>query len=100
MRRSTPPRSCSITSPNRLACDGGAPLAVTVLYFADTRFPIERANGLQTMATCHALASRGHDVTLVVRPDTAPIARDPFAFYDLEPIATLRIQTVDKAGAG
>ena len=38
--------------------------------FADTRFPIERANGVQTMATCHALAARGHDVTLVVRPDT------------------------------
>ena len=73
---------------------------MTVLYFADTRFPIERANGLQTMATCHALARRGHDVTLVVRPDTAPIARDPFAFYDLEPINSLRIHTVDKAGAG
>ena len=43
---------------------------VTVLYFADTRFPIERANGVQTMATCDALAERGHDVTLVVRPDT------------------------------
>ena len=37
------------------------------LVFADTRFPIERANGLQTMATCHALAARGHDVRLVVR---------------------------------
>jgi len=43
---------------------------VTVLYLADTRFPIERANGAQTMATCHALAGRGLDVTLVVRPDT------------------------------
>ncbi len=33
------------------------------------------------MATCWALAERGHDVTLVVRPDTAPLPRDPFAFY-------------------
>ena len=33
---------------------------VNVLYFADTRFPIERANGVQTMETCHALAQRGH----------------------------------------
>jgi len=65
---------------------------VTVLYLADTRFPIERANGAQTMATCHALARRGHDVTLVVRRDTARPARDPFAFYDLpaEPRLTIR----------
>jgi len=54
---------------------------VTLLYFADTRFPIERANGTQTMATCHALAARGHDVRLIVRPDSATTARDPFTFY-------------------
>ena len=48
-----------------------------MLYFADTRFPIERANGVQTMATCHALAERGRNVVLVVRPDSAPAARDP-----------------------
>ncbi len=46
-----------------------------MLYFADTRFPIERANGVQTMATCHALAEHGRNVVLVVRPDTAPAAR-------------------------
>ena len=73
---------------------------MTVLYFADTRFPIERANGLQTMATCHALAKRGHEVTLVVRPDSAPVARDPFVFYDLDPIRTLRVHVVDAGGAG
>jgi glycosyltransferase involved in cell wall biosynthesis len=71
---------------------------VTVLYFADTRFPIERANGVQTMATCWALAERGHAVTLVVRPDTAPLPRDPFEFYgwpanprlDVVPVPTSR----------
>ncbi len=52
-----------------------------IAYLADIRFPIERANGIQTFETCHALASRGHRVTLVVRPDTARPARDPFAFY-------------------
>jgi glycosyltransferase involved in cell wall biosynthesis len=67
---------------------------VTVLYFADTRFPIERANGVQTMATCHALARRGHEVTLIVRPDSAPEPRDPFTFYDWPPISTLRVQTI------
>ena len=35
------------------------------------------------METCHALASRGHDVTLAVRPDTHAPPRDPFAFYGL-----------------
>lgn len=73
---------------------------MTVLCFADTRFPIERANGVQTMATCHALASRGHDVTLVVRPDSAPIARDPFAFYGLPSIETLHVRAVPAGGAG
>jgi glycosyltransferase involved in cell wall biosynthesis len=70
---------------------------VIVLCFADTRFPIERANGLQTMATCHALASQGHDVTLVVRPDTTAPARDPFAFYDLPPVDRLRIETIPRS---
>ena len=37
--------------------------ACRILYFADIRFPLERANGIQTMETCHALAGRGHEVT-------------------------------------
>jgi glycosyltransferase involved in cell wall biosynthesis len=73
---------------------------VRVLSFADTRFPIERANGVQTMATCHALAARGHDVTLVVRPDTTRPARDPFAFYGLSPLGALHIRTVPAPGGG
>lgn len=67
---------------------------MTVLYFADTRFPIERANGVQTMETCYALAQRGHDVTLVVRPDTARMPRDPFAYYGLPRLENLKIQNV------
>jgi len=70
---------------------------VTVLYFADTRFPIERANGVQTMQTCYALAQRGHDVTLVVRPDSARLARDPFAYYGLERLPNLKIHSVPGA---
>ena len=57
-----------------------------ILYFADIRFPLERANGIQTMETCHALAGRGHEVHLVVRPDTHTPARDPFAYYGLPPL--------------
>jgi hypothetical protein len=32
---------------------------VRILYLADIRFPLERANGIQSMETCHALADRG-----------------------------------------
>ncbi len=72
---------------------------MTILSFADTRFPIERANGIQTMHTCHALAARGHALTLIVRPDTTVPARDPFAFYGLPPCALLTIDPVTTAGA-
>ncbi|HOG28171.1 MAG TPA: glycosyltransferase family 4 protein [Vicinamibacterales bacterium] len=54
-----------------------------IRYFADIRFPLERANGVQTMETCHALARRGHLVHLVVRRDSADPPRDPFAYYGL-----------------
>lgn len=52
-----------------------------ILYLADIRFPLERANGLQTFETCRALAARGHAVTLLVRADTTRPARDPWLFY-------------------
>jgi glycosyltransferase involved in cell wall biosynthesis len=71
---------------------------VDLLYLADIRLPLERANGLQTISTCHALAARGHHVTLLVRPDTAPEARDPLAFYGLPPLDGLAIARVAVAG--
>jgi glycosyltransferase involved in cell wall biosynthesis len=69
-----------------------------ILYLADIRFPLERANGIQSMATCHALASRGHDVTMIVRPDTHTPALDPFVFYGLPRTDRLRIEVVPLAG--
>jgi glycosyltransferase involved in cell wall biosynthesis len=71
---------------------------VRVLYFADTRFPIERANGLQTLATCHALAGRGHEIALVTRPDTAHARRDPFTFYGFEPRGGLTFAAIPSRG--
>ncbi|MBE3072600.1 MAG: glycosyltransferase, partial [Acidobacteria bacterium] len=71
-----------------------------ILYFADIRFPLERANGVQTMQTCWALAARGHQVTLVVRPDTAPAPRDPFGFYGLPPLDGFVIVRARVVGAG
>src|SRR5262245_15733851 len=43
------------------------------------------------METCHALAERGHTITLFVRPDTAAQPRDPFAFYGVPPVPTFQI---------
>lgn len=69
-----------------------------ILYFADVRFPLERANGIQTMQTCYALAERGHSVDLAVRPDTHTPARDPFEYYDLPPLDRLRIERAPVTG--
>ena len=69
-----------------------------LLYFADIRFPLERANGIQTMETCHALAGRGHEVALVVRPDTATPGRDPFDYYGLLRTKNLTIEIAPVSG--
>jgi glycosyltransferase involved in cell wall biosynthesis len=74
---------------------------VRILYFADIRFPLERANGIQTMETCHALAERGHEVRLIVKPDTHRPPRDPFDFYGLPKRRLLVIERANApAGAG
>ena len=70
-----------------------------ITYFADIRFPIERANGVQTMETCHALARRGHRVRLVVRPDSLSPARDPWIYYGVARIPSLVIDRVQVPSA-
>jgi glycosyltransferase involved in cell wall biosynthesis len=69
-----------------------------ILYLADIRFPLERANGIQSMETCHALARRGHDVHMIVRPDTETPARDPYVFYGLPRIEQLGIELAPVKG--
>lgn len=69
-----------------------------ILYFADIRFPLERANGIQTIETCHALAERGHRVDLVVKADTQQPARDPFTYYALPPNDRLVIERAPVSG--
>jgi glycosyltransferase involved in cell wall biosynthesis len=71
---------------------------VRILYFADIRFPLERANGIQTMETCHALAMRGHEVRLIVRPDTHSPPRDPFDYYGLPLSSRLIVERVPASG--
>src|SRR5436190_5176360 len=87
-RRPSPTAICSI----------GSRSIVRILYLADIRFPLERANGIQSMESCHALATRGHQVTLVVRPDTQDPARDPFDFYALPRIENLEIEVAPATG--
>jgi glycosyltransferase involved in cell wall biosynthesis len=69
-----------------------------ILYLADIRFPLERANGIQSMETCHALAARGHGVVLLVRPDTHQPRRDPFEYYGLPKLERLTIETMPVSG--
>jgi glycosyltransferase involved in cell wall biosynthesis len=71
---------------------------VRITYFADVRFPLERANGIQTMETCYALAKRGHSVHLIVRPDTHSPPRDPFAYYGLAPDSRLLVERAPVTG--
>ena len=71
---------------------------MSILYLADIRFPLERANGIQSMATCHALAGRGHEVTLVVRPDSHTPPRDPFAFYGVARLPGLHVDVAPITG--
>jgi glycosyltransferase involved in cell wall biosynthesis len=71
---------------------------VRLIYFADIRLPLERANGIQTMETCHALAMRGHDVRLIARPDTHEPPRDPYAYYDLARHRRLSIELAPVMG--
>jgi glycosyltransferase involved in cell wall biosynthesis len=77
-----------------------------LLYLSDIRFPMERANGIQTAHTCHALARRGVEVHLVVRrhglqsegvadqTDASELsdASDAFAFYGLEALENLNLE--------
>ena len=67
---------------------------MTILYLANCTFPHERANGIQTMETCAALAARGHAVHLLVRPDAATPAREPFRFYGVPPAPQMQIHNV------
>ena len=73
-------------------------ISVHLLYLADIRFPLERANGIQTMETCAAMARRGHEVTLGVRPDTQSPSRDPFGYYGLAPLPGLNIRRAPASG--
>ncbi len=63
-----------------------------ILYAANVRLPSERANTIQIINTCHALARQGAQVELVVRWMRHAKEKESLAFYGLEPIAGLRLR--------
>lgn len=65
-----------------------------LLYLADIRFPMERANGIQTIETCHALARAGVDVELVVRRSDDRTDAACLEFFGLEPHPLLTLVRV------
>jgi len=65
-----------------------------ILYLADIRFPMERANGIQTIETAHALARRGVEVDLVVRRTDGRSDEACLEFFGLPPHSGLHLRRV------
>ncbi len=54
---------------------------VRITYVTNTRFPTEKAHGLQVASVCQALCRLGHSVTLLTPTIGNPVAEDPLAYY-------------------
>jgi len=65
-----------------------------ILYLADIRFPMERANGIQTIETAHALARCGVEVDVVVRRTDGRSDEACLEFFGLAPHPGLRLRRV------
>jgi glycosyltransferase involved in cell wall biosynthesis len=61
-----------------------------ILYLANVRIPTEKAHGLQIMKTCEAFAIMGHTVELLVPQRRTVIDTDPFVYYGVKKIFTIR----------
>lgn len=62
-----------------------------LLYIANERMPTDRANGLQIMKTCEALAKNGLELELVIpRRKTEAMSDDPFDYYRVERVFKLK----------
>jgi glycosyltransferase involved in cell wall biosynthesis len=67
-----------------------------LLYLAAIRLPTDKAHGLQIMKTCEAFVGAGVDVELVVPQRLNSIKADPFAYYGIPPIFTIkRLRGID-----
>ena len=73
---------------------------MNLLYLADIRFPMERANGIQTIETCHALAREGMGVELVVHRSNSMSDASCLEFFGLEPHPNLRLRRLSIPAPG
>lgn len=69
-----------------------------ILCFADLALPLDSSSGRDLVRTCHALARRGHDVTIVVRTDPFIPPRDPFTTHGIDPAGRLRFEPAPLSG--
>jgi glycosyltransferase involved in cell wall biosynthesis len=67
-----------------------------ILYLISTRFPNERAHSVQVANTCHALASRGCEVTLCVAQLQEPSLDACMQFYGLDVPGNLTLTALSK----
>ncbi|KKS38743.1 MAG: hypothetical protein A3G49_04945 [Candidatus Sungbacteria bacterium RIFCSPLOWO2_12_FULL_41_11] len=64
---------------------------IKLLYIANERIPTDRANGLQIMKTCEAMAKNGVELELVIpRRKTEAMNEDPFDYYKVERVFKLK----------
>ncbi len=75
-------------------------LLMRIVYLADIRFPMERANGIQTIETCHGLARHGTEVELVVQRRDERSDEECLAFFGLRPHPNLKLRRVSIPSPG
>src|SRR6187455_2065321 len=68
------------------------------LWLYRPKVPTARAQSVQVVRMAHAMAARGHAVTLCVDPADASDPAAILAWYGLEPVDGLRIVVLPRAG--
>lgn len=61
-----------------------------LVYLADMRLPTDWAHGIQIMKMCEAFAKNGAAVELVVPRRFNPLKGDPFTYYGVERVFTVK----------
>jgi len=61
-----------------------------ISYIVNARIPTEKAHGFQIMKVCEELSRQGATVELVVPRRHSAIAKEPFAYYGLAPLFSIR----------
>ncbi|MBX4199208.1 glycosyltransferase [Candidatus Parcubacteria bacterium] len=61
-----------------------------IYYIANVKIPTTRAHGIQIMEMCQAFALLGREVELLIPTRRLKVKEDPFEFYDIKPIFSIR----------